>query len=176
MADKLNLTLPPREEAPVRSAKIVVILLCGLLLIGTANLLFSLSGFFGAAGQSREPGLTAEQLQDLALQLEKQDITAGAVQAWQEYVAQTDASPEERAKIWYRIGKLYQQAGNHEQALAAFYRSEKYAAIPALETEINARVAESLTDMGKFAALRYELADRVTVDTANGLLIQLWYN
>jgi len=168
MADKLNLTLPPRKEPPAWSSKTVVILLCGLLLIGTANLLLSLPGLFGAVGQSRKPGLATEQLQDLALQLEKQDIIAGAVQAWQEYLAQADATAEERAKVWYRIGKLYQQAGNHGQALFAFYRSEKSATIPALATEINARVAESLTDMGKFVALRYELDDRVTVDRAKG--------
>jgi len=168
MADKLNLTLPPREEVPTRSSKTVVVLLCGLLLIGMANLLLSLFGLPGVAGQSGEPGLSAEQLQDLALQFEKQQITASAVQTWQEYLGRADASPEERAKILYRIGKLYQQAGNHEQALTAFYRSEKYAAIPALATEINRRVAESLTDMGKFAALRYELSDRVAMGETQG--------
>jgi parvulin-like peptidyl-prolyl isomerase len=168
MADKLNLTLPPRESAPRRSSKTIVILLIGLLLIGIANLLLSAYKLHHATGRSAGPELAAEKLQDLALQLEKQEITAPAVQAWQEYLARADAPAEERAKIWYRIGKLYQQAGDHEQALAAFYRSEKYVAIPALTSEINTRVAESLTSLGKFAALRYELADRVTMETAKG--------
>jgi foldase protein PrsA len=168
MADKLNLTLPPRESVPRRPLKTMVILVSVLVLIGIANLLLSFSGLHNATGRPAGAELSAEKLQDLALQLEKQEITAAAVQTWKEYLARADATAEERAKVWYRIGKLYQQAGNHEQALAALYRSEKYSAIPALASDISARVAESLTGLGKFAALRYELADRVTVDTTKG--------
>lgn len=168
MGDKLNLTLPERNSGHGRPPKTVIILLGFLLLLGMANLFILLNGLPGGTNGRPENGLSPENLKEIALRLEKQDIGDGAVQIWQEYLAQAEPTREEQAKIWYRIGKILQNDGKYEPALAALYRSEHLAKIPELTPEINRRVQESLESLGKFAALRYELADRVGIDDGSG--------
>jgi foldase protein PrsA len=146
MEPKLNLSLPERQPGPHRPPQLIISLL-------------QRSG--GRSGAAISASLPRDRLKDLALQLEKQDLREIAINTWREYLDATDAGQEERAKIWYRIGKLFQEDGRYDQALAAYYRSEGLARITDLEPEINRRVQESLQGLGKFAALRYELADRV---------------
>lgn len=161
MAEGLNLTLPPRE--PKRSrwpAAIVPVLLGLLLVVGVANLAVSLRG--GRAVETPPAGgLGPGALKELALQLEKSDLGPKAVEAWKEYLQSHELSDEERAKVWYRIGKLHQEAGAYAEAVEAFLRSEAHAKLGDLAAEIGRRTQECLEAAGRFAGLRYHLADRI---------------
>jgi len=174
MGEGLNLTLPDRGKRSEKRSKAVVLLLSLVLIVAAANLvvvtmLFGISkGKAGTVGKD----MPAEAVRGLALKLEEQGLREHAADAWKEYLAAADAGNEERAKVWYRLGKLYQDGNSYEQALDAYYRSESYAKLPDIEQEINSRVQECLEAAGKFAALRYELAGRVglaeSTDTAGG--------
>lgn len=108
--------------------------------------------------------LTAELQKKLALKLEKQGLNTISAEAWKEYISIAFLDKKETAKIWYRIGKLYQNNNEFGKALDSFYRSESFADIEEISPEINRRIQECLESMGKFAALRYELSDRVGID------------
>jgi parvulin-like peptidyl-prolyl isomerase len=107
--------------------------------------------------------LGVDARRELALKLEKQGLTGSAVKAWQDYLVLKGSEKDKAAEIWYRIGTLWQDAGQYDQALAAYYTSESFGRLPHLESEIGRRVQESLDALGKYAALRYELKDRTTV-------------
>jgi peptidyl-prolyl cis-trans isomerase C len=108
--------------------------------------------------------LPAEPSRELALKLEKQGLNQAAAGAWETYLNVADADAEKAARIWYRIGTLRQDAGDFEQALAAFYRSEAHAKTADIADDLGNRVQECLEALGKFAALRYELAQRVGIN------------
>ena len=109
-------------------------------------------------------GFSPEVQKALALKLEKQGLVPNAVAAWKDYLDRTELSEPERAKIWYRMGVLYQDADRCESALDCYYRSEALATIAELQPEINRRTQECLEDLGKFASLHAELAERVGVE------------
>ena len=162
MTEKLDFSIPTSEEKRAQTGSKFLIILTVIVLIAVlANMCIVLMRK-GVIGERVEGSvLSAEQLKNLALKLEKQELNRASVTAWKEYLKAASLDGEEAARIWYRIGKIYQADNQHDLALDAFYRSETYARPDDISPEIARRVQESLETMGKFAALRYELADRV---------------
>ena len=168
MPDDLNLSLPPRRgrrgPAGAMQAAAVTVIIVG------AAVLFYL--FFGGKEHVAAPsGLSGKELQTLGLKLENAHLPAAAARTWTEFIESTKPGKDETARIWFRIGTLYQDGEDYERALEAYYRSEAVASIDELEPEISKRSAECLEAMGKFAALDYELQGRTAVakpDTAAG--------
>jgi parvulin-like peptidyl-prolyl isomerase len=163
---KLDFSLPGRTgNRPERSSRpnlsnwilAVVLVLVALNLL----LVFYDPRLPGAAPQPGAGALSAEALKQLALKIEQQGLNRESARAWEEYLGAAQPAPPEAAKIWYRIGKLHQDAEAYEAALAAFYRSESIHPDDELANEIGRRIRESLEALGKFAALKHELADRV---------------
>lgn len=165
MTDELDLTVPARKTSERRSSRIVPVLLTLVLLAVVANILLTTKRSAGPARQ-QTAGLSADKLEELALRFEKQGLNARAAETWQDYVAAAGPGAEDCARIWYRIGKLWQDADEHEQALAGFYRSESFATLTELDPELGRRIQDSLEALGKFAALRHELTERVSLDDA----------
>lgn len=171
MSDELNLSLPQRKsKAAGNYPKGLSILLVLVLGVGIANIVIPLTR--DQSETTLSSGLSPDVLKDLALKLEKQGLHSSAIRAWQDYLARPLIEPEEQAKIWYRIGKLYQQDESFEQALASFYRSEHYANLDGLSDEIGRRVQECLEAAGKFSALRHELQGRVDQSQDKGTVGQ----
>lgn len=112
--------------------------------------------------------MTAEHQKKLALKLEKQGLNSVSAEAWKEYLAGASANDKEAAAVWYRIGKLYQNDGNYANALDSFYRSESFAGIDGMSTELAMSVQECLEYLGKFSALRYELSNRTDMTKSSG--------
>ncbi len=175
---KLDFSLPERE--PVGGANggqpkglllvIVALLICNLVVTFLKG-----GGSSAGAGANAKPAptgsaaaLSAEALKDLAMRAEKQGLADVSAGAWKEYLQASGAADEESAKIWYRIGKLQQDAGEHAKALDSYYRSESFAEVKEIQTEIARRTQECLEAMGKFAALKYDLAERVSLDAEAG--------
>jgi tetratricopeptide (TPR) repeat protein len=162
---KLNFDLPqPKEKSAFRSSKLIIGLLVLILLAVCANILVSLEQGGPDVQANQTTFLEADQQKNLALKLEKQGLFNASADAWKEYlqVAQTD--DKETALIWYRIGKLFQDNNAWENALASYYRSERIAPVDSIASEIAIRIQECLESMGKFAAMRHELIDRVSMD------------
>jgi len=162
MTEKLEFNLPTREQTAAQSqSKLVTVLMFAVLIAVLANI-----GILVLQKDNREKrpegaALSAKQQKQLALKLEKQGLNRTSVEAWKEYLLAASPDDEDAARIWYRIGKLYQMENQHDMALNSFYRSESFAKPEDISAEIARRTQECLEAMGKFAALRYELADRV---------------
>jgi parvulin-like peptidyl-prolyl isomerase len=171
MDKKLNLTLPERHSSDAKPLKVIIWLLCASLMASVLGVLLILYGqpnsTFRAASSAL---LSPDKIKELALRMEKQELTSSAVDTWKEYMTTAVLDDEEQAKIWYRIGKLLQNEGDYKQALAAYYRSESLANVKELSLEINRRVQESLESLGKFSALRYELEERTSIGDRNKAL------
>ena len=165
MSDDLKLSLN-REEPPRSSAlKLInVLLLITVVLVGM-NLITRIGGW--RMEEKGTSGLSADLLEEHALKLEKQQLYSAAARAWTEYLDLEDPGREEKAGIWYRIGKLYQDGGDFERALDAYYRSEAIATVKEIESSISLRVSECLERLGRFAALRGELESRTAVEPGN---------
>ncbi|MBM3880015.1 MAG: hypothetical protein FJ387_09900 [Verrucomicrobia bacterium] len=167
MPEELNLTLPrrdPRKPAPRQATT----WLLGSILLGVlANLVVTWWRVDTPTRHAPAGGaLPPEPAKQLAMKLEKQGLTQAAVQAWQEYLHAGDLSNDAASRIWYRLGKLHQEEKQYEAAVAAFYRSESLERLPELADDLGRRAQECLEAMGQFAALRYELAERVGLNPA----------
>ncbi|MGD9158074.1 MAG: hypothetical protein PVG39_06685 [Desulfobacteraceae bacterium] len=162
MSKDLDFSIP---ETGIKSKKSpikwVYLLLALLLLICVLNTLILIKGRSVTDKSASSLAPPVEELKQLALKLEKQELSSQAVDAWKEYLSTTAPDADETAKIWYRIGKIYQNKGDFDNALDAFYRSESFSRPDDIKDEISRRIQDCLESAGKFAALRYELGDRV---------------
>ncbi|RJR30657.1 MAG: hypothetical protein C4574_02030 [Candidatus Latescibacterota bacterium] len=161
MRNDLDLSVPGRNGRSDRPSRPVMIMLATVIAI-----LLALVAVFGMNSERRgasRSGLSAKKLEALALKFENQKLPEAAARAWTEYAGAARLSDKEAARIWFRVGKLHQEANAYEQAIEAYYRSEALAALPELEPEIGTRTAECLEAMGKFAALDRVLAERTSI-------------
>ena len=165
-----SFNLPPREDNESRPNRVAVMIVAAAIALTLAlGLLLGNRGERG--GSSASSGLSDKKLEELALKLENQKLPGAAARAWTEYLGSSRPGGEEAARIWFRIGKLYQEGGDSERALEAYYRSEAIAKLDELEPEISKRTSECLEALGKFAALNYELEERTAYaksDSAGG--------
>lgn len=149
-----------------------MIILLLLLVLGVAGtgLYVDLTRKAEDSGATAEGGaeLPADELKQLALKLEKQGLRSAAAAVWQEYLTLDPSDDLSASAIWYRIGGLYQYADEHEEALHAFYRAESLGLEEDLESETNRKVQKSLEALGKFAALKHELSERVGLNADAG--------
>lgn len=168
MTDDLKLNLN-REKPREKGKGITVILLVVLVILSVLNLVFV---FWPPAASNRSgSALSPEKTEELALKLERQQLYGAAAAAWREYLESARLSAGERAGVWYRTGRLYQDSGNYEMALDAYYRSESIEPVREIQRDISLGVSECLKRLGRFAALRSELETRTAVDSeapANG--------
>jgi hypothetical protein len=162
MTDKLDFSLPERNADPSTSFSKTAIVLNMIILLMVCGIMVLLLKRIGKeTGAPKRCLLSDTSQKELALKLEQQGLQDAAAGAWIEYINIADQKPADTARIWYRIGKLFQDARQYEKALDAFYRSEHFAKPEDISTDISRRVQECLESMGKFAALRDELASRV---------------
>lgn len=160
--EKLDLSLPGQsKENDKKPFKILIALSIIILVSIFAGIAIILMQSGEKALTKKNTGLTPEAIEQVALKLEKQGLNNAAVSEWKEYMGNHAITNEKAAKIWYRIAKLYQRDNQYEKALDGFYRSESFSKIPDISTDISRRIQDCLESLGKFSALRYELADRV---------------
>ena len=165
MSKELDLSVPETgKKSGKTSMKWAYVLLSLLLLVSLLNTVILYKKKSGFSGSENGLTLPPEELKELALKLEKQSLNLQAVDAWKQYLSVSSPDKDETAKIWYRIGKIYQAKDDYNNALDAFYRSESFSKPFDIRDEINRRIQECLESAGKFAALRYELGERVGED------------
>jgi hypothetical protein len=163
---KLDLSVPAPERPPARASRSGRGLLWVLLPAVAANIVVVWWRTAGGPAPVSGGGLDGAARKELALKLERQGIGSEAAAAWREYLAAERLTGEDAARIWYRIGTLYQEARQFDRALGAYYRSESHAPLEGLELEISRRAQRCLEAMGKFASLRQALDERVGIGSA----------
>ena len=158
MTDDKDFKLRSRESGGDKAGKTILQVSAAVLLIALTILVLQVVGMM--SGGDSGGGLSEDELESLALRLERQGLSGPAARAWTDYLTASGVSGDKGARIWYRIGTIHQEAGVYEDALDAYYRSESFASIDELGPEISRRVAECLESLGRFAALSDELERR----------------
>ena len=161
MADDRDFRLPGRDGGGSSGGRTLLQVSAAVLVIALAILVLQVAGMISRSGA--DGGLSPDEMESLALKLERQGLADQAARAWADYLEASGAGNEKSARIWYRIGTIHQEAGAYEEALDAYYRSESFAVMKDLEYEISRRVAECLESLGRFAALSDELERRTTM-------------
>jgi peptidyl-prolyl cis-trans isomerase C len=160
---QLNLGDPPgslrRVATAVPRGWLILIVLLQLALLGL---------FFWRPGASgdRVAGIDAaaaspSRQRELAHELENRSLYAQAAEAWQEYL---HAAPqaEDRAEVWFRIGRLFLQAEQFERAAAALLRCELAAEDnPPLRKKVGPELVTCLRRLGLYGEVGRELSRRV---------------
>jgi len=165
MSKELDFSIPETEKRPGRKGmKWVYILLTAIFLISILNAVILYKGEFVIDENNGNLIPPHKELKQLALKLEKQELSKQAAGAWKEYLSAVKPDDIEAARIWYRIGNIFHLNGDFDEALNAYYRSESFSKPDDIKNEINRRIQECLESAGKFAALRYELEERVVED------------
>jgi parvulin-like peptidyl-prolyl isomerase len=165
MKETLNFELAPRKEkTPRRQPPILTVLVLLLVLAVGVNIVLVLRQP-GVTSHPNRAALSEDAQQQLALKLEKQGLSTAAAETWKEYLASADLSRKDAAMIWYRIGKLYQDNNAYEKALESYYRSESVETVDSISSDRAIRIQECLESMGKYAALRHELSERVDISS-----------
>ena len=169
MEEKFDFTVPAEElpKPPTFRALHWLLVLTCIIAGATFSLVLKNGASLSRTGRAENSVLSLEAIEALAVRLETRGLAEPAARAWKEYLAGGEISLEAASKVWYRIGKIYQQDGAYEEALDAYFRAESIAKVRELEGELGRRIQESLEGAGKFAALRHELRDRVEI-TADG--------
>jgi len=145
MADELDFTLPEsgnRSRGKGESGGRLLLVVVLLAVLANIGLTLARRDARDGGEGPESAAVPAESQKQLALKLEKQGLSSRAAAAWQEYLGLIQSKGHGAATIWYRIGKLYQEAGDYELALESFYRSEAFAKIEDLGPEINRRTQE----------------------------------
>lgn len=165
MSTKLNLTVPKAENNNIqRQSKLLPVFMAALSIIIISAVILIYKKIDNIRTNPASAVLSPDNMKELALKLEKQGLNEISALTWKEYINTTSLDNKDAANIWYRIGKLYQQDDKDAKAIESYYRSESYAKIPEIETEISRRIQECFESLGKFAALQYELDKRVGIN------------
>lgn len=161
MSDDLKLSLDSVKREKKDRTALIIALLVILIALAAPNIAQFLRSIGGSGG---DPVV----LERVALKLEKQELYSAAAETWIEYIEAAAPEKDERARILYRIGRMREQSGDYESALAAYYRSEQTAVISELEQEISMAAERCLTRLAKFSALRSEIAARTSIGADDG--------
>ncbi len=103
----------------------------------------------------------AEQLMQLAVELEDRGLDIEAALAWGKYL---EAAPDDddRPEIFYRVGKLYMRAEKFGEAATAFISAEQAAGKDeSLAKKIGPNMVECLGRLGLYGEVGRELSRRV---------------
>jgi len=161
-----KLELPPGEPAPRPRSGLSGFVFVLLLILLVVNVM----SFFVSPGTSNmgtlltTPGavLSVEQIKEVAVELENKNISTQAADYYEEYLSVAQLSAQEVGNIRYRIGKNRQDAGDYAAAFAQYVVAEKLleGKNSELVEEIGRRRRECLRQMGRYAELAREIAER----------------
>jgi len=163
MEEKLDFSLPEKKKKSPFAGKFAIFLLLLLLALGLLNLTRKITppSLVHPATTSQ---FSTEQTKNLALKLAQRNLYARAAKVWQDYLATADLGKVERAKALFQVGTLLEKAGQLQEAIEYYYRSETVAKLDELADQINTHIKDCFEKLGKFSALRYELMDRTSLD------------
>ena len=158
----LKPTLPETFTAEMRAWRRVVLALLAALFVMLGAVLALLVAWHGpraAAGSAHS--WTAQQQRALATKLRTEGLQDEAVAAFEKYLDTFDPAPDERASIYYTLGKTRVEQGRFAEALACFYRVEIADPRSALVKEAGAEIVTCLERLGRGVDAKYAL-DRQT--------------
>lgn len=165
MEGKLDFSLPEKKQNNAITNLIIIVLLLILIGLSAANMALR-PAKDNRVSDRISYSLSAEQTKQLAGKLAQRNLHVRAANLWKDYLAAGKLADAERARTLFQIGSLLEKANLYDQAIEYFYRSEIVAELGELKPQINAHIRNCFEKLGKFSALRYELMDRTSLETA----------
>ena len=165
MAERLDFSLPEKKRKNGITNLIIILLLLVLIGLSAANISLR-SSTKNKTPEETSYSLSAEQTKQLAGKLAQRNLHIRAADVWKDYLASSKLAEAERARTLFQIGTLLEKANLYDQAIEHFYRSEIVTELGELKPQINAHIRNCFEKLGKFSALRYELMDRTSLETA----------
>jgi foldase protein PrsA len=166
MDNNLDFSLPQKKQKASALLWTIIVLLLVLVGLAGMDLLFRFHGPMRAQPAAGLSSLSPVQTRELAMKLAARSLFGQAARAWQDYLATAQLTDAERAKVFFEIGTLLEKAGSDAEAIECFYKSELASKIDELEPQINLHIKDCFEKLGKFSALRYEIADRTSFKKA----------
>jgi parvulin-like peptidyl-prolyl isomerase len=144
MSDQLDFSLPgegSRRGTPPRSGgyNVVLLLIILVAVIGIGVLSLRRANSPGPPDQ----GMSPDREREIAAKLQDRGLKVSAAEVWLKYAAATKLEPQERATIYYQVGKLY--------------RSEASATVDDLRLDLARRKVDCFRRLGNFAGLNQEM-------------------
>jgi parvulin-like peptidyl-prolyl isomerase len=165
MEGKLDFSLPEKKRKNGITNLIIIVLL--LILIGLSASNMALRPATDNQGPNgTNYSLSAEQTKQLAGKLAQRNLHIRAANLWKDYLVTGKLTDAQRARTLFQIGTLLKKANLYDQAIEYLYRSEIVAELGELKSRINAHIRNCFEKLGKFSALRYELMDRTSLESA----------
>lgn len=165
--DKLDLSVEELKNNAGGNKKgfVTVLLLSVIIILLLGNIYINFSGKGVRSKQSKGDAradsiLGPSEEKEYAMTLEDRELYILAARSWSRYLRSEEC--RNKHKIMFRIGDCYFKAGMFPDALDMFYRAEKLDTDK--ELELSVRIQTCLEAMGKYFALKDELAQRTSID------------
>ncbi len=169
MSEKLDFRLPDEVSRPPhprmgrgQNAFLLFLILVAVVGFGVVTLRR------GAAPTARRGASDLQRERELAAKLQDRGLKLSAAELWLKYLATAKLDPKDEATTYYQVGKLYQEAGDFEQALVNYYRSEAAAKLDDLQLEMSRRKRECFRRLGNIAGLNRELESMTSLPSSEG--------
>ncbi len=139
---------------------LVPLLLIALVVLNGV-LAWKLLGGGGANASTAATPPSIDALRATAMRLEEMGVPAAAAATWERFLEAGSGTAADRALFRYRVGKLWQDAGEWDRALAAYVEAEKGGlAEPGAKRAIGNRILDCLKALGRYGAVGAELDRR----------------
>ncbi|MCX7927696.1 MAG: peptidyl-prolyl cis-trans isomerase [Candidatus Omnitrophica bacterium] len=113
--------------------------------------------------------IKTSSIEDLSIQLEFANrlLTKGlkkqAAEAFQEYLDKATLTKEQQAQILYKLGNIYLENQQYEEALRCFYKAELLLPNAQFANEMGQKIVTALENIGLSSQAKYELEARTAV-------------
>ena len=160
MEQKLDFSLPKKQERKGISQGVLVVLLLVAVCLSAASLYVALAG--GPGTEASNVNVSFEQAQDLAGKLAQRGLYDRAAIVLEDAVSRTKLGGTDLAKAYFQMAGWLADAGRYGEAIENYYRSEMFGKVVD-EQEMNRRLKECFERLGKFTALEREIAARTSM-------------
>ena len=104
----------------------------------------------------------AEKAKKFANKLKTDGLLDQAEEAYEEYLDESQASPEIRANTYFNLGKSFMKQAQYEKALAYFYKTEIVYPETSLKQELGINIVTCLEKLGKTLDAAAMMEERVS--------------
>ena len=140
---------------------LVMILILSIAIIG---LLFK--GLQGSInGGKGQASWSSTQMRAYANKLKADGLTAQAVKAFEDYLANSNVDAKTRSNVYYSLGEMLVKAKQYDNALGYFYKAEVAYPETSLKAEIGSYIVECLENLGRSLDAEYQLESRAGLDS-----------
>lgn len=111
---------------------------------------------------------TAEKQREYANKLKAENLNKEAIQEYEKYINTYPVPPETQANIYYNIGKIAEESGEYENALAYYYKVELIYPETNIKQELGEHIVTCLEKLGRGIDAQYALDKRTALNSGEG--------